>query len=249
MTNGQVPPIPQQEKKGLGPWVWLGIGCAGILVLSGVAFSLAGYFIYGKAKDVAREMEEDPVALTSRLIAAANPEIELVDADKSNRVITFRNTETGEEFTFDYDDIEEGKFSFTSGDESTSIDFNTDSDTGAMTITTEDGQTMTYGAGASEHPDWVPVYPGTEPQGTYASETPEMRAGAFSFETTDGLDQVLDYHVSELEAAGFVIQNRTTTPTGAMILATSSDEIRSVTVTASVNDDNISAMVNFTEKK
>ncbi len=249
MTNGRVPPIPQQEKKGLGPWVWLGIGCAAVLVLSGVAFSLAGYFIYGKAKDVAREMEEDPVAMTSRIIAAANPEIELVDADKNNRVITFRNTETGEEFTFDYDDIEEGKFSFTSGDESTSIDFNTEGDTGGMTITTGDGQTMTYGVGASEHPDWVPVYPGTEPQGTYASETPEMRAGAFSFETTDGLDQVLDFYVSELEAAGFVIQNRTTTPTGAIIVATTSDEVRSATVTASMNDDNISAMVNFTEKK
>ena len=130
MTNGRVPPIPHQEKKGLGPWVWLGIGCAGILALSAVAFAVAGYFIYGKAKDVAREMEEDPVAATSRLIAAANPEIELVDADKSNRTITFRNTETGEEFTFDYDDIEEGRFSFTSGDESASIEFNAEGDTG-----------------------------------------------------------------------------------------------------------------------
>ncbi|GMR22716.1 MAG: hypothetical protein BMS9Abin37_1084 [Acidobacteriota bacterium] len=245
MTNGQVPPIPQQEKKGLGPWVWLGIGCAGILALSAVAFGIASYFIYGKAKEVAR----DPVAATAQLIAAANPEIELVDADKNNRTITFRNTETGEEFTFDYDDIEEGKFSFTSGDESASIAFDAESDDGGMTIATGDGLTMTYGAGASEHPDWVSVYPGTEPQGTYASETPEMRAGAFSFETTDGLEQVLDFYVSELEAAGFVIQNRTTTPTGAIIIATTSDEIRSVTVNASVNDDNIGVMVNFTEKK
>lgn len=67
---------------------------------------------------------------------------------------------------------------------------------------------MTYGAGASEQPDWVPIYPGTEPQGTFASDTPEMRAGAFSFETDDDLDQVLSFYVSELEAGGFVIQNR-----------------------------------------
>ena len=250
MTNGQVPPIPQQEKKGLSPLVWLGIGCAGILVVSAVAFSVAGYFIYDKAKDVAREIEEDPVAATARFIAAANPEIELVDADKSNRIITFRNTETGEDFTFDYDDIEEGRFSFTSGDDSASIEFNTDGeDSGGMTITTGDGQTMTYGAGTSEQPSWVPVYPGTEPQGAFASETPDMRAGAFSFETKDGLEQVLDFYVSELEAAGFVIQNRTTTPTGAILVATTSDEERSATVTASVNDDGVGAMVNFTEKK
>lgn len=252
MTNGQLPPIPQQEKKGLSPWVWLGIGCAGILAIAAVAVGVGGYFIYGKAKDVAREMEDDPIAATSRFIAAANPEIELVDADKNNRIITFRNTETGEEFTFDYDDIEEGRFSFTSGDDSASIEFNTDDDGGGMTITTDDGQTMTYGAGASGHPDWadwVPVYPGTEPQGTFASETPDMRAGAFSFETKEGLDEVLDFYVSELEAGGFVIQNRTTTPTGAMLVATTSDEVRSVTVAASVNDDGIGGMVNFTEKK
>ena len=248
----KLPPIPQQEKKGLSPWVWLGIGCAGILAIAAVAVGVGGYFIYGKAKDVAREMEEDPIAATSRFIAAANPEIELVDADKNNRVITFRNIETGEEFTFDYDDIEEGRFSFTSGDDSASIEFNTDDDDGRMTITTGDGQTVTYGAGASALPDWadwVPEYPGTEPQGTYASETPDMRAGAFSFETQDSVEQVLDFYVAELEAVGFVIQNRTTTPTGAILVATTSDEVRSATVTASVSDDGIGAMVNFTEKK
>ena len=219
-------------------------------MVSAIAFSVAGYFIYGKAKEVVREIEDDPVATMARVIAATNPEIELVDADKSNRIITFRNTETGEDFTFDYDDIEEGRFSFTSGDESTSIEFNTDGeDSGRVTITTGDGQTMTYGAGASEHPDWLPVYPGTEPQGAVASETPDMRAGAFSFETKDSLEQVLDFYVSELEAAGFVIQNRTTTPTGAMLVATTSDEVRSATLTASVNDGSVGAMVNFTEKK
>ena len=118
MTNGRVPPVPQ--KKGTSPWVWIGIGCAGIVVLGFVAFGILGYFLYGKAKDVAREMEEDPIAVTSRFIAAANPDVELVSADKDSRVVVFRNTETGEEFTFDYDDIEEGRIAFTSGDETAS---------------------------------------------------------------------------------------------------------------------------------
>ena len=250
MTNGPVPPIPKQASKGLSPWAWLAIGCAGVLFLSAAGFGIAGYFIYGKAKEVAREMEEDPIAATSKFIAAANPEIELVDADKDNRTVTFRNTETGEDFTFDYDDIEEGRFSFTSGDESTSVEFDTDGEgTGGLTITSDDGQTMTYGAGASGHPDWVPVYPGVEPQGTYASDTPEMRAGAFSFETDDSLDRVLEFYVSELEANGFTIQNRTTTPAGALLVATTSNESRSATVTASISDDGVAAMVNFTEKK
>lgn len=247
MTNGQLPPVP--AKKGLSPWVWLGIGCVGLLVISGVAFSLAGYFIYGKAKEVAREMEDDPVAMTARVIAAANPDIELVEADKENRIVTFRNTETGEEFVLNYEDVEEGRFELTSGDETTSLDFRTEGESGGgMTITTKDGQT-TYGAGASEQPEWVPIYPGTQPQGTYASETPEMRAGAYTFETGDGLDDVLAFYTSALEANGFTIQNRTTTPEGALVVATTSGETRSMTLTASVDGATVTAMLNFTEKK
>jgi hypothetical protein len=246
MTNGQRPPVP--EKKGLSPWIWLGIGCVGILVISGVAFSVAGYFLYGKAKEVAREMEDDPVAMTARLIAAANPEIDLVEADKENRVVTFRNTQTGEEFVLNYEDVEEGRFSFTSGDETTSMDFRTEGESGGVTITSGDGQT-TYGAGASEQPDWVPVYPGIEPQGTYASETPDLKAGAYTFETGDSLDYVLDFYASALEAGGFTIQNRTTTPGGALVVATTTGEARSVTITASVDNGAVSGLVNFTEKK
>lgn len=247
MTNGRVPPVP--EKKGLSPWAWLAIGCAGILVLSGVAFTVAGYFLWGKAKDLAQQIEEDPVAATSQLIAAANPEIELVEADQDDRVVTFRNTRTGEEFTFDYDDIEEGRFTFTSDGEMAEIQVDTEGEeAGSLTITTDEGET-TYGAGTSEQPDWVPVYPGTDPEGTYSSETPEMRAGAYSFETGDDVDDVLSLYGSELESAGFTIQNRTTTPTGALLVAGTSDEARTVTVTASVNDGRVEVMVNFTEKK
>jgi hypothetical protein len=252
MTNGTTPPppIPTPAKKGLSPWVWLGIGCAGIIVISLVGFTIAGYFLYGKAREVARDMEEDPVATTARIIAAANPEIELVDADADHRTVTFRNTETGEEFVFDYDDIEEGRFELESGDESTSIELDTDAEGGGgMTIRTDDGETMTYGTAAGGPPEWVPVYPGTEPQGTYASDTPEMRTGAFTFETDDELENVLDFYESELEASGFTIRNRTTTPEGALLVATTDGEARSATLTATLSDDGVGGMVNFTEKK
>jgi len=119
---------------------------------------------------------------------------------------------------------------------------------GSLTITTDEGQT-TYGTATSEQPDWVPVYPGTQPEGTYASETPEMRAGAYTFEARDSIDDVLGFYVSELEAAGFTIQNRTTTPDGALLVAGTADESRAVTVTLSTKGEATEAMVNFTEKK
>ena len=92
MTNGG--PV---QKQGMSPWAWVAIGCGGLLVLCGLVFAVVGYFIYGKAKEVVSEVSEDPIAFTSRIIAEADPEIELVEADKDNRRVTFRNTETGEE--------------------------------------------------------------------------------------------------------------------------------------------------------
>ena len=156
MTNASGGPTPQ--KKGQSPWVWVAIGCAGILVLGAVVAGIGGYFLVGKAREVAEEMEEDPIAASARFIAAANPEIELVTADKDNRTVTFRNTETGEEFTFDYDDIEEGRISFTSGGESASIELDTEGE--GVTITSDEG-TTTFGASSDlwDLPDWVPVYP------------------------------------------------------------------------------------------
>lgn len=245
MTNGG--PV---KKQGMSPWAWVAIGCGALLVLCGLVFAVAGYFIYGKAKEVAREMEEDPIAATSRIIAATNPEVELVEADKDNRRVTFRNTETGEEFTFDYDDVEEGRFSFTSDGETASIDFDREGEeAGRMTITTDEG-TTTYRAGAEleDHPDWLPIYPGANAEGTYSSETPEMAAGGFTFETSDSLEDVLSFYTSELESAGLQIRSRTTTPEGAMLIASASDESRTATVTASVKNGSIEAMVNFMEK-
>jgi hypothetical protein len=245
MTNGG--PV---QKQGMSPWAWVAIGCGGLVLLGGLVLGVGGYFLYGKAKEVAREMEEDPVAVTSRIIAAANPEIELVEADKDNRRVTFRNTRTGEEFTFDYDDVEDGRLSFTSDGETASIDFDKAGENeGQVTITTDEG-TTTYRAGADvdDHPDWLPVYPGSDAKGTYSSETPEMVAGGFGFETEDSLEDVLSFYTSELESAGLEIRSRTTTPEGAMLLAASSDESRTATVTASVKDGRIEALVNFMEK-
>lgn len=246
MTNGG--PV---QKQGMSPWAWVAIGCGGLLVLGGLVFAVVGYFLYGKAREVAREMEEDPIAATSRIIAAANPEIELVEADKDSRRVTFRNTKTGEQFTFDYEDVEEGRLSFTSDGETASIEFDTQGgDAGRMTITTDEG-TTTYRAGAEleQHPAWLPVYPGSEAKGTYASETPEMVAGGFTFETSDGLEDVLSFYAAELESAGLQIRSRTTTPEGAMLIAASSDESRTATVTASSKDGGVEALVNFMEKQ
>ena len=245
MTNGQVPPVPQ--KKGTSPWLLVGIGCASIVMLGVLAMGVVGYFVYDKAKDVAQEMEDDPIATTARFIAAANPEIEVVSADKNARVVVFRNTDTGEEFTFNYDDIEDGRITFSSDDETASIDFNQEGDTGSLTVTTDEG-TTTFGTNDVDIPSWVPIFPGTEPTGTYASETPDARAGAFTIKTPEALEEVLGFYETELKSAGIVIQNRTTTPESAMLVASLDEGSRTVTVAFGFSGGQVEGVVNYTEK-
>lgn len=246
MTNGQP---EQQAKKGTHPLVWVAVGCASLLLLGSIVLFLGGVFVANKVKEVAEEMEDNPVETASRLIAAANPDIELVDADKSARVVTFRNTKTGEEFTFDFKDIEDGKVHFSSDDETVSVELEGgEGDEGSLKITTDEG-TASFGSGIDiDLPSWLPVYPGTKPQGTYATESADGLAGAYTINTDDNLEDVLDFYIEKLEGKGFKILQKTTTTNGAFITAQTPDETMQVNVAASRDGGSVQAIVNFSEK-
>jgi hypothetical protein len=243
-------PVAPQQKKGLSPIAWIGIGCLGILILGGVAATLLGIFVFHKAKQVASEMEEDPVAATAKVLAAAHPDIEFVSADKEGRTVTFRDAKSGEELTFGYDDIEQGRVTFSSEGKTATIDVETDEGKeGGVTITTDDGRaTFRASAELENIPEWVPLYPGSTPKGTFASEAGELRAGAFSFTTGDGLEDVLDYFAAEIERAGLKVMSRSTAGDGGLLVAASSDESRGLNVMVSKGGDGLEVVVNFTEK-
>ena len=254
MTNGQHghPRDPrrgaQSDRKGLSPVAWIAIGCAGILVLAGIATFVGGVFIFKKAKNVVQEMEDNPVLATARLIAATNPDVELVAADEEAQTVIFLNSKTGEEFTFNYKDIEEGKFSFTSDQRTYDVDAS--GEEGRLTVTGDDGTAiMGSGVGLEKFPNWLPVYPGTTAEGTFFTETPDGEMGAYVVQTGDDLETVLDYYAAELEGAGLEMAQRTTMPSGAILIARSTDDGRTVSITGSVEAGEVKMMVNFTEKK
>lgn len=242
MTQGQ------SDRKGLSPVAWIAIGCAGILVLAGIATFVGGIFIFKKAKNVVQEMEDNPVLATAKLIAATNPDVELVAADEETQTVIFLNSETGEEFTFNYQDIEEGKFSFTS--EEGTLEVDASEEEGRLTVTDDDGSAI-LGSGVSleKFPGWLPTYPGMAAEGTFFTETPDGEMGAYVVRTEDDLETALDYYVAELESSGLEIAQRTALPSGAILTARSTDDSRSVSITGSVEAGEVKMMVNFTEKK
>ncbi|MGH9460994.1 MAG: hypothetical protein ACRD1X_07225 [Vicinamibacteria bacterium] len=247
MTQGQG---GQQQKKGLSPVAWIAIGCAGILVLAGLAMFFGGLFIFNKARDVVQEMQDDPALATARLIAAANPDIELVGTDEDQKTVTFRNEETGEEFTFNYQDIEEGRVTFSSDEQAVTYEVNREaSGEGGLTVTSGEGTATLGSVSLEKFPAWLPVYPQTDPQGTFFTESPEATMGAYTSSTQDDLEAVIDYYATELEKAGLSVDQRTIVPSGGLLVAHSPDDTRTVSITSSVENAETKVMVNFTEKK
>jgi hypothetical protein len=249
MANAPV--APTESKKGLPALAWIAIGCLGMLVLGGVAVTVAGIFVAHKVKQVAADMEDDPVATTAKFLAAASPDIEFVKADKDARTVTFRDEKSGEELTFGYDDIENGKVTFSSGGKTADLEVKQTGDhAGQMTIRTGDGNATFKAGGDVDHlPDWVPLLPGTSPEGTFSTETGDARAQAFHFETDKKLDEVLDYYQAELERAGLSINSRTTTSEGGLLVAASADDNRNLNILASNKDGKLEVVVNVNEKR
>ncbi len=244
MTNGHTP----EKKKGLPVLAWVGIGCLGVIILGIVVALLGSLFIFNKAKDFAAEVENNPALMAAKAMAMVNPELELVETDEEGRVVTFRNTESGEEFTINYSDLEEGRLSYSSDDGFVEIVSEEMDGQGNLSITTDEGRT-TFGAGAdADFPGWVPIYPGSSPEGTYASDTPEMRGGAYTIRTNDKLEEVMDFFSSELEKAGLEITNRTNLLENAILIARTSDEARTCSITAVFDDGEVRVTVNFAEK-
>jgi hypothetical protein len=246
MPNAPIP--PKQEKKGLSPLAWVAIGCLGLLVLGGVVTTIIGVFVANKVGQYAQEMEDDPIAATAKLLAAANPEIELVSADKDSKTVTFRNVKTGEEISFNYDDIENGRVSFSADGEELQVQA-TGGEEGLVTIQSDEG-TMTFGGGnAADIPEWVPVFPGATASGAYASEAGDQRSGAFSFESDSDLESILDFYEDEKDRAGLQVVSRTTSNDGALLVMGSPDQSRALNVMASRKGNSVEIAITFTEKR
>ena len=79
-----------------------------IILIIIVALVVGGFWAARGVQD----MIDNPAVMIGRAIALANPEISLEEVDRERQRITFRYRETGELFTVDFEDVEEGRIRF-----------------------------------------------------------------------------------------------------------------------------------------
>lgn len=203
MSNGEQAPA----KKGIPVWAWVGIGCAAMLILVLVVVMIGGFFVARKVQDVAADFEANPALATARMIVGLNPELEEVSTDEDAGTMTIRNSKTGEEITVNFEDIEEGKFSFTTDKGEITVDASEMKDSGSLKVTDEDGSVVlsTGGAVTEDVPPWVPVYPGGEPSSRHTMRTEQEQTGGFEIETTASVKEALDYYQNSLKNDGYEV--------------------------------------------
>ncbi len=203
MSNGEQAPA----KKGLPVWAWVGIGCGALMILVLVVVMVGGFFVARKVQDVAADFEENPAMATARMIVKLNPELEEVSTDEEEGTITVRNTKTGEETTVNFEDIEEGKFSFTTDEGEITVDASGLQDSGTINITDDDGGVVfsTGGAVSDDVEAWVPIYPGCEPTNRHSMRSEQEHTGGFELETPASVQKALEFYRAALTDEGYEV--------------------------------------------
>ena len=124
-------------------------------------------------------------------------------------------------------------------------------------MTDEKGQqtTTTFGGGsgtAQNLPSWMPSYPGGTVQGTFDTTTNDARSAAFTVNTKDDSNKVLDYYEAQLKSNGFKPEKTTFNnngQTGGTVSGKSEDGKHEVSVIVSSGTEGTQALVSFTDKK
>jgi hypothetical protein len=177
MSDPSQTPVPPQmppKKKGLHPLAWVGIGCGGVALLGVIVVGLLVWTGVKQAKglmdEIAKEMKENPAKDSAELIVEANPDIEKVSQYDDTGEMTVRIRSTGEEITFQFQDLAKGPGEL--------------KDTNGNVIGPVQGD-------LTQVPSWVPRYPGLENETvSYQIEENGGKTGLISGKTNHPLKAI-----------------------------------------------------------
>jgi hypothetical protein len=214
------PPVPPPPKKSnVLLWVLLGVGGFFLLIFLVVVVGIAY---------VAR----NPAAVMTKVITAANPNVEVVSVNNGSQQITLRDKQTGKTYSISFDDAKHGKFSVRD-------------DRGR--------ESVTIGGGAAKVPAWVPDYPGSDPQSAFSTQGHDGESGTFTFKTPDSMDKVTKFYQDQFQSAGLQITTNVThqeaQSSGGMLVAQDDAKKHNLTVIIGVEGRNTTVAVTYATNK
>lgn len=223
----------------------------GILLVCGLV-----YYGMHKMKEAGIDpalMKSNPGLAAAKMAAAVNPNLEVLSTNDSKGLITVKDKTTGKVSTMKFD--MENKKLVVTDENGKEVEFSATGDaaTGSLEVKSSEGS-MKFGAAAgNKAPAWVPVYPGSSPEGTFAAQTGEGSTSSFTFKTQDPSSKVLAYYQDALKSGGFTMTNTLNSSdssgTGGMITAEDAGKKRTIVVTLGTSSGSTQVSVMATEKK
>ncbi|HLK67271.1 MAG TPA: hypothetical protein VKU19_27740 [Bryobacteraceae bacterium] len=230
-------PMMPPPRTGTSPVVWIlgiigGLVVLGVLVVAGFTF-----FVVHKVKQAGLDpdlIKRNPGMAVGKMIAAANPDVDVVSTNDSDGTITIRDKKTGKVVTITFDQAKNGQFK--------------------MSASGDDGNaSFEIGGGSGKLPDWVPNYPGSNAQGTFAVKGSGTDGGGeggnFTFTTKDPASKALAFYQDKAKELGMKVNLNTTTDQGGMFIAQDDEARRTLTVVVGGSSGETSVNVSYAQKK
>jgi nitrate reductase NapE component len=223
-------------KRKTSPLVWVLVIILGLFVLGTVAVVGTGLFIVHKVRQAGFDpelMKQNPGLAITKMIASANPDVDVLNTDEGAGKITVRDKKTGKVVTMSFDDAKNGRFSFSAqGD---------------------DGKTasLEIGAAADKLPSWVPAYPGAKVEGAFAVNPngDQATGGSFGFTTSDAPAKVVSFYQDKCKELGITVKMTTHVNQGDMIMAADEGERRTLQVVVGSESGETKVQVIYAMKK
>jgi hypothetical protein len=207
-------------------------------VLAILAVGAYGFFFYrtiaGTGAYDADLMRRDPGLAMARMAVAMNPNLALVHYHEGTGMIAMKDRATGKVINFRLD--EQSRQLVAAPDA-----------TAAAAVASESGAPGSMPD--SRALSWVPVYPGSAPQGMFLSQTPEGDSQTFTFQTTDTSAKVNSYYQEHLKSGGFNLTLVAGGERGGIVQGEDPGHKRTITVTVGTSGDGVQASVLAVEKK
>jgi hypothetical protein len=193
-----------------------------------------GAFVLHKMRQAGVDPElwsSNPGLAVGKVMAAVNPNLEVLRTDQDSGRVTLRDRHTGKQFSISIDAARHGQFSLRADDDdrSGSVQF----------------------GGDAKIPSWVPTYPGSRPEQIFSakgeSEGGAGEAGSFQFRTGDRPSKVVAFYEDHGREMGLDV--RVTDSAGALTLVVGhEDRDRFLKVLAASGSDETTVTVTYGRK-
>jgi len=241
------PPAPKKTSI----WVWIIGGIAIFLFAITLTCGVIGYMGMRMIKQAGFDsdlMKANPGLAMAKMVTALNKNLEIVSTNDRTGTIVVRDKSTGKVTTMKFDPDTKKMVQITTNEDGKQSTVSIDSN--GVSAQSSDGSTVKYGsATGNDVPTWVPVYPGSSPQGTMSATSADGSQNTFTFKSKDASTKIISFYSDQLKAAGFTINMTTTTDQGGMVQATDEGKKHTISVIVGTSSDGTETAITAIEKK